>query len=80
MLFYPYDLEQYEAIRGLWFDYESLAPGPVVRTTEGLIGTVEAGSFNMEAIEAFDAVWNKYADGNSTKRLAEAVYKEKLED
>ncbi|WP_271397023.1 CDP-glycerol glycerophosphotransferase family protein [Salinicoccus roseus] len=80
MLFYPYDLEQYEAIRGLWFDYESLAPGPVVRTTEGLIETIEAGSFNMEAIEAFDAVWNKYADGNSTKRLIERVYKEKLED
>ena len=40
----------------------------------------EANSFNMEAIEAFDAVWNKYADGNSTKRLIEAVYKEKLED
>ncbi|MFA7744119.1 CDP-glycerol glycerophosphotransferase family protein [Salinicoccus roseus] len=80
MLFYPYDLEQYEATRGLWFDYEALAPGPVVRTTEGLIETIEAGSFNMEDIKAFDEVWNKYADGSSTKRLIEAVYKEKLED
>ncbi|WP_031547949.1 CDP-glycerol glycerophosphotransferase family protein [Salinicoccus luteus] len=80
MIFYPYDLEEYESTRGLWFDYYKMAPGPVVQTTEALIRTIEEEPFDPEVIEAFDRTWNKYADGHAAKKLIDALYKNTLED
>ncbi len=37
MIFYPFDLEQYEIERGLWGKYEDLVPGPVVFNTEQMV-------------------------------------------
>src|SRR5699024_4173809 len=37
MVFFAYDLEEYEDARGFWEDYESLVPGPVVRDTESIV-------------------------------------------
>src|SRR5699024_8982588 len=39
MIFYPYDLDVYEKVRGLQDSYEQFVPGPVVAHTEELIGT-----------------------------------------
>ena len=37
MLFFTYDLETYrDQMRGLYFDFEAQAPGPLVRTTDEL--------------------------------------------
>ncbi|WP_342388752.1 CDP-glycerol glycerophosphotransferase family protein [Salinicoccus bachuensis] len=80
MIFYPYDLEEYESTRGLWFDYHETAPGPVVHTTEGIIRAIKEDTFSPEAIEAFDRVWNKYADGHATEKLIDALYKNTIED
>lgn len=38
MLFYAYDLDSYrDRLRGLYFDYEEIIPGPIVKTEEELI-------------------------------------------
>ncbi|TVT28900.1 hypothetical protein FO441_01060 [Salinicoccus cyprini] len=80
MIFYPYDLEQYEEKRGIWFDYESFVPGPVVHNTKGIIESITNQAFDNEEIEAFDRKWNTYADGNATRRLVQSIYKNSIGD
>ncbi|MFC3420052.1 CDP-glycerol glycerophosphotransferase family protein [Salinicoccus hispanicus] len=80
MIFYPYDLEQYARDRGIWFDYPSFVPGPVVQSTSGIIDIIKEDTFNREAIEVFDRKWNMYADGSATRRLVESVYYKRMGD
>ncbi|MHC0552895.1 CDP-glycerol glycerophosphotransferase family protein [Salinicoccus sp. CNSTN-B1] len=75
MIFFAYDLKQYERTRGIWFDFKETMPGPVVQTTDGLIRQIEEDQFDEAEIAAFDATWNKYADGQAAARLVEAIYK-----
>lgn len=70
MIFYAYDLKEYEQGRGLWYDYKKLVPGPVVFHTEAIINSIENELFDMKKIEAFSASWNKYNDGAASQRLA----------
>ncbi|MFB9860236.1 CDP-glycerol glycerophosphotransferase family protein [Salinicoccus siamensis] len=75
MIFFAYDLEQYERTRGIWFDYKKTMPGPVVETTDALIETIQQNRFDEAEVTVFDATWNKYADGQATSRLVKAIYK-----
>ncbi len=76
MIFYPYDLEEYEATRGIWFDYETFVPGPVVYSSREMIDVIEREAFRLEKVLLFDETWNKYADGRSTEKLVTTLYKE----
>lgn len=58
MIFYPYDLENYEKkARGFYFDYQSFVPGKIVFTSEALTAEIEkSGSYSEDyyrEIEAF---------------------------
>lgn len=75
MIFFAYDLEQYEETRGIWFDYKETMPGPVVQTTDALIINIQQERCDKAEVTAFDATWNKYADGQATSRLVEAIYR-----
>ncbi|GAB3063717.1 CDP-glycerol glycerophosphotransferase family protein [Salinicoccus sesuvii] len=74
MIFYPYDLKVYEESRGIWFDYATLVPGPIVYRTSDIIDIIDEQLFDMEVVETFDKKWNMYADGQATCRLLESVY------
>lgn len=76
MIFYAYDLEEYEAARGIWVNYESYMPGPLANNTEGIINAVQENNFDLIKIASFNNQWNKYADGESTTRLVNYIYKE----
>ncbi|MFC4448173.1 CDP-glycerol glycerophosphotransferase family protein [Halorussus aquaticus] len=41
LVFYPYDLDEYRARRGFYFDYESVTPGPVARTFDDLLAGLD---------------------------------------
>ncbi|NHN59347.1 MULTISPECIES: CDP-glycerol glycerophosphotransferase family protein [Halorussus] len=41
VVFHAYDLDEYRARRGFYFDYESVAPGPVARTFDGLLAGLD---------------------------------------
>ncbi|NEU56301.1 CDP-glycerol glycerophosphotransferase family protein [Halorussus sp. MSC15.2] len=41
VVFYPYDLDEYRARRGFYFDYESVTPGTVARTFDGLLAGLD---------------------------------------
>lgn len=74
MIFFPYDLKEYEKSRGLWFNYQSYMPGPIAFSTEEIINTVKNNNFDMQKIKAFNNQWNKYSDGHSAARLVEHIY------
>lgn len=74
MIFFPYDLNDYEKSRGLWFNYQSFMPGPVAFSTKEIINILNNDNFDLQKIEAFDKQWNKYSNGNSAARLVEHIY------
>ncbi|MGN5634812.1 CDP-glycerol glycerophosphotransferase family protein [Streptomyces sp. AC154] len=49
MLFFTYDLEHYrDSLRGLYFDFTTRAPGPLLKTSEELVKAVR----DVDAVEA----------------------------
>ncbi|MBU5212110.1 CDP-glycerol glycerophosphotransferase family protein [Heyndrickxia oleronia] len=71
MIFYPFDLEQYEIERGLWGKYEDLVPGPVVFNTEQMVYVIKENKFDLNRVKEFSNIWNKYSEGYSSKNLVD---------
>lgn len=78
MLFYAYDLEEYQNdIRGSYLDYEEEVPGVIVKTQKDLFESID----NIQTIEIkykskLSNFKQKYAprdDGNAAKRIVEKV-------
>ena len=79
MIFYMYDLEEYETgIRGFYIDIKEL-PGPIVQTEEELIQQIRnAGSEDYQKTyrdkyESFHKKYNSLDDGNASKRVADTL-------
>lgn len=77
MIFYPYDLEEYQNDPGIWFDYCKCVPGNIVMSSQELIEVINDEDFHIGNIGAFNHEWNEYADGSSTERLIKEIYDEK---
>lgn len=77
MVFYAYDLGEYQTGRGLWENYEQLVPGPVVKTTEELIYVIQQNDFDLNKLEEFSRRWNKYSNGNSSENLVSYLFDRK---
>ncbi|WP_141603625.1 CDP-glycerol glycerophosphotransferase family protein [Terrilactibacillus laevilacticus] len=74
MIFFPYDLEEYQRLRGLWDNYKNLVPGPVVFTTEGIIECLKNyKEFNMNEIKNFSKQWNMYSKGISSQNIVNYI-------
>ena len=74
MIFFSYDLDDYKKERGIWFNYETYMPGPVVFNTQSVISAIQKNTFDMEKIKDFNNQWNKYSDGSASKKLVEYTY------
>lgn len=79
ILFYCYDLDDYAAsTRGLYLDMERDLPGPVVRTTEGLVRHLA----NLESVArqyldryaTFQKRFCSFNDGGASRRVVEEVF------
>lgn len=80
MLFYVYDIEDYrDNLRGFYFDFEELAPGPLVKTTDDLLGEIDLinkrGFKPLPKTLDFYETYCSLEDGNATKRVVDAVFK-----
>lgn len=82
MIFYQHDYEEYKnQLRGMYFDFEKDAPGPIVRDMEGLIDAVEnidriRGEY-AERYKAFKAKFAGLEDGKAGERVLDAFLGEK---
>ncbi|UPV74607.1 CDP-glycerol glycerophosphotransferase family protein [Halorussus limi] len=54
VVFYAYDLAEYRARRGFYFDYESVAPGPVADSFDGLLAGLDRALDPTDDADAAD--------------------------
>ncbi|EQC0677430.1 CDP-glycerol glycerophosphotransferase family protein [Listeria innocua] len=78
MIFFTYDLTEYDNARGLSDGFLETIPGPHVFTTTELIEVIQNNTFDLEKIRFFAEKWNKYSDGFSSERFV-SFLKEQLE-
>ena len=71
MLFYAYDLEQYEHDRSFYFDYKSFVPGKIVIDNDEIIEAIRSGDFREDRIPAFREKFMGACDGECVRRIAE---------
>jgi len=79
MLFFVYDIEDYrENLRGFYFDFDEQAPGPLVKTTDGIIKEIldikRNGFVPSKATESFYERFCYLEDGHASKRVVESVF------
>jgi CDP-glycerol glycerophosphotransferase len=77
MIFLAPDFDDYVARRGFYFDFEQLAPGPILRDSSFLINALE--SIDSQQAEysqrylAWQQKFNKLEDGLASKRVVDAT-------
>lgn len=81
ILFFMYDLEAYrDTLRGFYFDIEKEAPGPIVKTTQGLIDEMnrldEVDFVQSERFQKFYERFCGLEDGQAAKRVADQLLAE----
>ena len=71
MLFFAYDLDEYNDWRGFYYPYEEMTPGPVCRTNEELIGQILEleQHFDPATVRAFRERFMGSCDGHATQRI-----------
>jgi CDP-glycerol glycerophosphotransferase len=78
IVFFPYDLDEYrDSVRGFYFDLEAEAPGPVCRTTQGVIDAISDldrmhGSCAARYVR-FRERFCLYDDGAAAERVVDRV-------
>jgi teichoic acid glycerol-phosphate primase len=73
MIFFAYDLQEYQNERGVIQDYTKKVPGSVAFTSEEVIQLLLEDK--LEAGAEFAAKWHTYSDGNSSKKLVDYIKK-----
>jgi teichoic acid glycerol-phosphate primase len=78
IIFYLYDLEEYEKERGIWESFIKFLPGPIAYSSSDVTSIIKEGRFDEERVRAFSAKWNEYSTGNSSRNVLD-VLREKLD-
>ena len=73
MLFYSFDLQNYIATRGFYYEYDSFVPGKIVYNMDSLIEAIDKKDFESEKIDAFKHKFFDELDGKAGKRVADLV-------
>ena len=79
MLFFTYDLEKYrDILHGFYIDVEEELPGPMLFTTEEIVGSIKKLPEVVDKYkDKYDVFYEKYCgweDGNASKKVVEAVF------
>ncbi len=75
MIFYMYDLEDYqEEIRGFYISLDEL-PGPIVQTEDALVEAIQSEFVYDDKYKAFNEKFNALEDGNAAKRVVDKCFK-----
>jgi len=78
MLFYPYDLEDYDRDRSFYFPYLRFVPGDLVWDTEDIVAAVRRnlfeGQFDPARVAVFRERYMSACDGHSTERILHNIF------
>ncbi|UOY10287.1 CDP-glycerol glycerophosphotransferase family protein [Methanonatronarchaeum sp. AMET6-2] len=73
LIFFPFDLEDYTSKEGLYYKYESIVPGNIVKNNKELIKSIKKVSEGKDVHEKEREIIRKlfydYIDGYSAKRI-----------
>ncbi|MFC4620447.1 CDP-glycerol glycerophosphotransferase family protein [Camelliibacillus cellulosilyticus] len=73
MIFFAYDVEEYIQQRDFYYDYHSFIPGPLVKSTDEIIETIQRQDFKMEKILPFVHYFFDHIDGKSSERVVDQI-------
>ena len=81
MIFFSFDREEYSDWRGFYYDYETLAPGPVFTRTEEIVDYIVRidECFDAKRVEEFKQKFMASCDGRATERIIRTVFGEDIE-
>lgn len=81
IIFFSYDLDEYDDWRGFYYDYQELTPGPVCKDNESMLNYIEQidTKFKKEEIANFRKKFMGGCDGQATKRILESVFDDTLD-
>ncbi len=76
MIFFAYDIEDYNDWRGFYYNFDELTPGPVFTKTEEVIDYISNISerFDQSEVHAFREKFMSACDGHATDRIMDLVH------
>ncbi|OIN65878.1 CDP-glycerol--glycerophosphate glycerophosphotransferase [Exiguobacterium sp. KRL4] len=79
MLFFTYDLEKYASVlRGFYFDFEAVVPGPLLKESNQVIDYIEDITANSkqyaDKYTAFQERFCSLDDGKASQRVVDALF------
>lgn len=82
LVFYAYDLEEYDDFRGFYYSYEEMTPGPVFKREEDVIQYIlhMDEKFNVEEMRQFRKKFMEACDGHATQRIMDLAFGKDLKD
>jgi CDP-ribitol ribitolphosphotransferase / teichoic acid ribitol-phosphate polymerase len=73
MLFFAFDVEEYVRTRDFYYEFHSFIPGPLVRSAEEIVKTIQEEDFEMEKIPPFVRYFFEEVDGKSSARVVDEI-------
>lgn len=75
MIFFAFDLDDYIDARGLYYDFDEITPGPVVKTNEEMIDYIKHidERFNKQEVIDFKNRFMCCCDGHASERIAALI-------
>jgi len=76
MIFFAYDLDDYNDWRGFFYPYEEMTPGPVCRTNEEMIDYIKniGERFDKKQVHDFREKFMGACDGHATERILKLIF------
>ena len=70
MIFFAYDIEDYDDWRGLYYPYEQFCPGPIAATTQEILQAIASDDlYDEEKMRSFRQLQMASCDGHATDRI-----------
>ena len=81
MIFFAYDLAEFNDWRGFYYDYDEMTPGPIYTTTEEIVDYIANVNtrFDKEEMHTFREKFMRDCDGQATKRIMDDAFGDNLE-
>jgi CDP-ribitol ribitolphosphotransferase len=78
IIYYTFDLEEYEGGRGIYYDFEEYVYGPVARDLDTLIADIKEAKVDEDSRRAFNEKFMAACDGHATERTCAWLFDDVL--
>ncbi len=74
IIYYTYDLSEYENERGLYYPFSDYVYGDITKNTQELIESIKKENLNIETRQAFRQKFMEACDGKSTEKTCKWIF------